>query len=74
MRVAVADKPVKFDVRAEVIAVLPRGTGLWKLPARSHLVHHRLHVDELTLVDTDAAMTGTATNRAARGTATGGVR
>ena len=58
----------------EVIAVLPRGTGLWKLPARSHLVHHRLHVDELTLVDTDAAMTGTATNRAARGTATGGAR
>lgn len=58
----------------DVIAVLPRGTGLWKLPARSHLVHHRLHVDELPLVDTDTAMTGTATNRAAPGATTGGAR
>ena len=40
----------------EVLPLLPRGTGLWKLPNRSHLVHHRLHVDELPLIDTDAAM------------------
>jgi len=58
----------------DVIAVLPRGTGLWKLPARSHLVQHRLHVDELPLVDTDTAMTGTATRRPSRGAATGGMR
>jgi type IV secretory pathway VirB4 component len=58
----------------EVIAVLPRGTGLWKLPGRSHLVHHRVHVDELPLLDTDTAMTGTPTNRAAHGTSTGGPR
>jgi len=29
---------------------------LWKLPGRSYLVHHRLHVEELPLIDTDAAM------------------
>jgi type IV secretory pathway VirB4 component len=58
----------------EVIAVLPRGTGLWKLPGRSHLVHHRVHVDELPLLDTDSAMTGRLANPAALGPATGGQR
>ena len=42
----------------EVLPLLGRGTGLWKLPGRSYLVHHRLHVDELPLIDTDAAMRG----------------
>lgn len=39
-----------------LMAALPRGTGLWKLPGRSHVVHHRLHPDEADVFDTDAAM------------------
>ena len=40
----------------DLLPLLPRGTGLWRVAGRSHVVHHRLHVDELPLVDTDAAM------------------
>lgn len=40
----------------DLLPLLPRGTGLWKVAGRSHVVHHRLHVDEFPLVDTDAAM------------------
>lgn len=40
----------------DLLPALPRGTGLWKLPRASHVVHHVLHPDELPLVDTDAAM------------------
>lgn len=40
----------------DLLPVLPRGTGLWKLPAASYVVHHVLHPDEVPLVDTDAAM------------------
>ncbi|EYR65222.1 ATP-binding protein [Actinotalea ferrariae CF5-4] len=43
----------------DVLAGLPRGVGLWKMPGRSHLVRHHLHADELAIVDTDAAMRGT---------------
>lgn len=42
----------------EVLAALPRGVGLWKMPGRSHIVRHHLHADELAVVDTDAAMRG----------------
>jgi hypothetical protein len=35
---------------------LPRGTGLWKLGRRSHVVHHLLHHEEARVFDTDAAM------------------
>ena len=40
----------------DLLPALPRGTGLWKMPGRSHVVHHRLHPAELAVVDTDAAM------------------
>ena len=40
----------------DVLPALPRGTGLWKLPGRSWLVHHRLHPDEAVVFDTDTAM------------------
>lgn len=43
----------------DVLAGLPRGVGLWKMPGRSHLVRHHLHADEVAIVDTDAAMRGT---------------
>jgi type IV secretory pathway VirB4 component len=43
----------------DVLAALPRGVGLWKMPGRSHVVRHHLHADELAVVDTDAAMRGT---------------
>ena len=39
----------------DLLPALPRGTGLWKLPRRSHVVHHLLHPSE-TFVDTDHAM------------------
>ena len=42
----------------DLLPMLPRGTGLWKLPGRSHVVAHRLLPVELPLVDTDAAMRG----------------
>ena len=40
----------------DLLPLLGRGTGLWKIGTRSHLVHHRLHIDELPLIDTDTAM------------------
>lgn len=40
----------------DVLPVLPRGTGLWKMPNRTHVVHHVLHPAEVGAVDTDAAM------------------
>ncbi|GGC14564.1 hypothetical protein [Cellulomonas carbonis] len=40
----------------DILTTLPRGTGLWKMPRRSHVVHHHLTASELTLFDTDAAM------------------
>ena len=40
----------------DLLPALPRGTGLWKVAGRSYVVRHRLHVDELDLFDTDAAM------------------
>jgi type IV secretory pathway VirB4 component len=43
----------------DLLAALPRGVGLWKMPGRSHVVRHHLHADELAVVDTDAAMRGT---------------
>jgi hypothetical protein len=45
---------------------LPRGTGLWKLPGRSHVVRHRLHTDEQAVFDTDAAMRHADTSGGAR--------
>lgn len=50
----------------ELLPRLPRGTGLWKLPDRSWLVHHRLHVDELRIVDTDTAMRDTVPDGSGR--------
>jgi type IV secretory pathway VirB4 component len=40
----------------DLLPLLPRGTGLWKLPDRTHVVHHLLHPVEVDIVDTDAAM------------------
>ncbi|CAL8978617.1 hypothetical protein CELL_02912 [Cellulomonas sp. T2.31MG-18] len=40
----------------ELLPLLSRGTGLWKLPGRSHIVQHVLLPIEEPLVDTDAAM------------------
>jgi len=40
----------------DLLPALPRGTGLWKISGRSYVVRHRLHVDELAVFDTDAAM------------------
>jgi len=44
----------------DLLPLLPRGTGLWKLPRRTHVVHHVLHEAEVAVVDTDAAMRDTA--------------
>jgi type IV secretory pathway VirB4 component len=40
----------------ELLPLLPRGTGLWKLPRATHVVRHVLTAVEEPLVDTDAAM------------------
>jgi type IV secretory pathway VirB4 component len=40
----------------DLLPLLPRGTGLWKLPGRSHVVRHVLLPVEAPLVDTDGAM------------------
>ncbi|KQY41395.1 ATP-binding protein [Cellulomonas sp. Root137] len=40
----------------DLLPVLPRGTGLWKMPHRTHVVHHVLHPAEVDVVDTDSAM------------------
>lgn len=44
----------------ELLPALPRGTGLWKVAGCSYVVHHRLHADEATVFDTDAAMRSNA--------------
>ena len=43
-------------VERDLLPALPRGTGLWKLPGRAHVVHHQLHPAEAAIFDTDAAM------------------
>lgn len=43
----------------DLLPLLPRGTGLWKMPRRTHVVHHVLHQVEVHVVDTDAAMRDT---------------
>jgi type IV secretory pathway VirB4 component len=48
------------DTERALLPSLPRGCGLWKLPKASHVVHHRLHHEELALYDTDAAICGGA--------------
>jgi type IV secretory pathway VirB4 component len=40
----------------DLLPALARGTGLWKMPRRTHVVHHHLTAVELALFDTDAAM------------------
>ena len=40
----------------DLVPLLHRGTGLWKLPGRSYVVRHDLHPDELRVYDTDSAM------------------
>lgn len=40
----------------DLLPLLPRGTGLWKLPGSTHVVRHQLMPVEVPLVDTDAAM------------------
>ncbi len=40
----------------ELLPLLPRGTGLWKLPRTTHVVRHVLTAVETPLVDTDTAM------------------
>ena len=49
----------------DLLPALPRGTGLWKVSGRSHVVRHRLHVDELAVFDTDAAMRDRPASRSA---------
>ncbi len=44
------------DPERDLLPALGRGTGLWKLPRRTHVVHHHLTAAELDLFDTDAAM------------------
>ncbi|MGQ0843061.1 MAG: ATP-binding protein [Sporichthyaceae bacterium] len=44
------------DTERALLPSLPRGCGLWKLPGSSRVVHHRLHVDEISVYDTDVAM------------------
>jgi len=43
------------DPERDLLPALGRGTGLWKMPRRSHVVHHHLTAAELALFDTDAA-------------------
>ncbi len=40
----------------DVLPALSRGTGLWTMPGRAHVVRHDLHPEETAVVDTDAAM------------------
>lgn len=53
------------ETERALLPALPRGTGLWKVGGRSHVVHHRLHLDEASVFDTDAAMRDPRTARAA---------
>ena len=45
------------DTERDLLPHLPRGSGLWKIPGQSHVVHHRLHAEEAAVYDTDSAMT-----------------
>ena len=45
------------DAERDLLPHLPRGSGLWKVPGQSHVVHHRLHAEEAAAYDTDTAMT-----------------
>ncbi|MGV8965227.1 MAG: ATP-binding protein [Cellulomonas sp.] len=44
------------DPERDLLPALPRGTGLWKLPGGSHIVHQLVHEDELAVFNTDSAM------------------
>ena len=44
------------ETERDLLPALGRGTGLWKMPRRTHVVHHHLTGAELALFDTDAAM------------------
>ncbi|HBV94703.1 MAG TPA: hypothetical protein DEG26_08445 [Chloroflexi bacterium] len=44
------------DTEARLISTLPRGTALWRVGRRSHLVEHRVGPDERDLVDSDQRM------------------
>ena len=54
-------------IERDLLPALPRGTGLWKVSGRSYVVRHRLHVDELAVFDTDAAMRANPRGFAASG-------
>lgn len=55
--VGVAERALGLGHReAGSLGRLPRGTALWRVGTRSHLVEHRLSPLERRLVDTDAAM------------------
>jgi hypothetical protein len=43
-------------IETQAVANLPRGRGLWKIAARSFVVQHLLHRDELRFFDTDSRM------------------
>jgi hypothetical protein len=44
------------DTEARLISTLPRGTALWRVGRRSHLVEHRVGPHERALVDSDQRM------------------
>jgi type IV secretory pathway VirB4 component len=44
------------DTEARLISTLPRGTALWRVGRRSHLVEHRVGSHERDLVDSDQRM------------------
>jgi hypothetical protein len=46
------------DTESDLLPQLRRGIALWKVGQRSFLVQHRLSALERSIVDTDAAMTG----------------
>jgi hypothetical protein len=48
------------DTESDLLPQLRRGIALWKVGQRSFLVQHRLSALERRIVDTDAAMTGSA--------------
>jgi hypothetical protein len=48
------------DTESDLLPQLRRGIALWKVGQRSFLVQHRLSALERYIVDTDAAMTGSA--------------
>jgi hypothetical protein len=46
------------STEADLLPQLPRGVALWKVGRHSFLVEHRLGRPEISIVDTDRAMTG----------------